>query len=228
MRNRNIFNWKTYCTVASVITLAVTLTIGYTTIKGMFEEREQWESERIELQKEIERLHEIVSESASGGAETVLEDPVEQYNNGWIFPVHEENYRRITSPYGWRERSPILQIEWKHEGVDIAATYRAQVVAIADGVVTDHWPIGTYHGVMYRGHPVYGGYIEITHEDGWKSRYAHLDPTRISVVRIGASVKGGTIIGRVGNTGKSLGDHLHFEIVDPDGNTVDPLLYVSP
>lgn len=165
-------------------------------------------------------------EQATGGSEIPVPEPVELNDKRWRFPIAAEDFTRLTSPPGYRV-SPILHVEKYHTGLDIKAVWRAQVVAVADGVVSDHWPIGTYGGVTYQGHGTYGGYVEITHEGGLKTRYAHMHETRVNVVRIGEEIQAGEVIGRVGNTGKSAGAHLHFEVVAPDDGTENPLLYVE-
>jgi len=98
-------------------------------------------------------------------------------------------------------------------------------VAIADGIVSEHYPPpGTPYpgGGYYQGHEVYGGMIEIDHGNGMVSLYAHLSSTR---VHQGEPVKAGEVIGRIGHTGKATGDHLHFEI-RINGQPVNPLNYV--
>jgi len=167
-----------------------------------------------------------VAEDATGGAEVPVPDPVEVQDARWLFPIASEDFLRYTSPSGYRV-SPILHVEKYHTGIDIAGVWRAQVVAVADGVVTDHWPIGTWGGKTFKGHPIYGWYIEIEHEDGLRTRYAHLSSSRMNVVHIGARVRAGEPIGRVGNTGQSVSPHLHFEIIAPDGKSLNPLLYIQ-
>lgn len=187
----------------------------------------RWRAEREELEKVISYLSEPEARGEpSGGAETELPEPPE-IDGTWIFPIAASDYLRLTSPYGVR-LSPILNIELYHEGVDIAATWRAQVVAAADGVVVEHWPVpGTRHpsGAVFRGHDVYGGMVRIEHEGGWSTLYAHLSETR---VHTGQTVRAGAMIGRVGDTGKSRGAHLHLELRAPDGTPINPLLIVNP
>jgi murein DD-endopeptidase MepM/ murein hydrolase activator NlpD len=113
-----------------------------------------------------------------------------------------------------------------HSGIDISSIWRAQVVSVTDGVIEEHWPPpGTRSpsGAVFGGHPVYGGLIVVSHDDGSRSLYAHLSET---FVHEGVRVKPGTVIGRVGNTGKSTGEHLHFEL-EIDGQRVNPLHYIE-
>jgi murein DD-endopeptidase MepM/ murein hydrolase activator NlpD len=147
----------------------------------------------------------------------------------FLFPIHKEDFLKVTSPFGYRI-SPILFIEKHHDGLDIQATYRAQVVAVADGYIEQCWPAPNGY---FRGHPVYGGLLIINHRNGFRTLYAHL-----SIVYVGGlqEVKAGDVIGRVGNTGVSNGEHLHFEVISAQGKLEDivkdaikynPLLYIN-
>jgi len=161
----------------------------------------------------------------SGGAEADIPEP--PVVETWLrFPIAPEDYLMLTSAYGVRV-SPILHIERYHQGIDVAATWQAQVVASADGTVVEHWPPpGTPHpgGGAFRGHDVYGGLVVLEHEDGWQTLYAHLSWTR---VKTGQQIRAGEVIGRVGATGMARGNHLHYEVINPDGQPVNPLLYVE-
>lgn len=168
---------------------------------------------------DLEKRIAEIDEPQSGGAETRGPAP-RTISEEWTFPIAETDYLMMTSPFGYRV-SPILEIELYHEGVDIAATWRAQVVAVADGEVVEHWPAPDGY---FRGHDVYGGMVVVEHAEGWRSRYAHLYSTR---VHTGQVLRAGDVIGRVGGTGKSRGEHLHFELRSPDGAAVNPLLFVS-
>lgn len=166
----------------------------------------------------------------TGGAEVPLEttqrstEESEDYEPRFLFPVSESDFKMYTSPFGHRV-SPILGYEMKHQGLDILSVWRAEVVAVADGVVEEHWPApGTPYpgGGYYKGHRVYGGMIAIRHSDDSKTLYAHLHSTR---VKTGDRVIAGEPIGRIGGTGLSRGEHLHFEVIIND-ERVNPLLYI--
>lgn len=164
-----------------------------------------------------------MAEEPTGGLETPVEAP-EPTDVRYLFPIHATDYR-YTSPKGVRV-SPTLKVKMEHNGLDISSVWRAQVVAIADGLVREHWPVpGTPYptGGTYDGHPVYGGMIILEHDDGSKSLYAHLSAT---YVHEGFRVKAGQIIGRIGNTGISTGEHLHFEL-EVSGESVNPLHYIE-
>ncbi len=116
----------------------------------------------------------------------------------------------ISSLYGIRRKK-------MHNGVDMAALKGTLVKAAADGVVS----------VVNADAPGYGNMIEIEHRGGQiTTRYAHLDKMLVSV---GKEVKKGQIIGKVGATGNVRGadpSHLHFEILQKNGERIDPLKYL--
>lgn len=91
-----------------------------------------------------------------------------------------------------------------HDGLDIVAGYGSRVRAAADGVVAyagwNPWDEGGRAWIMVVSHP-----------DGYVTRYGHLLPGALA--RVGQFVRRGEAIGRMGNTGKSLGTHLHFELL---------------
>lgn len=98
-----------------------------------------------------------------------------------------------------------------HEGVDIAAGYGSPVVAAAGGTVgSTGWRGG------------YGNIIEIRHQGGLVTRYAHLSSIN---VHSGQQVKRGQLIGRVGATGHATGPHLHFEVII-NGRLLNPANYM--
>ncbi len=116
----------------------------------------------------------------------------------------------VSSWYGWRV-DPITGRKSLHRGMDFSARLGTPVFATADGVVTfsGRWK-------------TYGEVIEITHGQGFVTRYAHLQKR---LVRKGQKVRRGDIIGRVGSTGRSTFSHLHYE-VEKDGRRVNPARYV--
>lgn len=116
----------------------------------------------------------------------------------------------LTSGFGNR-RDPISRGRGNHQGIDIAAAPGAPVRAAADGLVTR----ASRQGGL-------GKAVFLSHGYGLASRYAHLSEI---VVKPGQRVRRGDVIGRVGNTGRSTGYHLHYE-VHLDGSPVDPLAYL--
>lgn len=107
-------------------------------------------------------------------------------------------YTRISSRFSHGRKHPILKIVRPHYGVDYVAKAGTPIRAAASGKVV-------FAGV--RGG--YGKVVEIAHEGGLKTLYAHMQSIH---TRLGAYVKSGTIIGRVGSTGMSTGPHLHFGV----------------
>ncbi len=114
-----------------------------------------------------------------------------------IQPVPERFLRTMASGYGVR-RDPIYGTMKFHEGMDFSAPTGTPVYATADGRVAS---------AKWQG--LYGNMIEISHGYNYTTRYAHL--SRIAV-HAGQSVHRGDLIGYVGNTGKSTGPHLHYEV----------------
>ena len=215
-------NYRRERQLYAALALLGIVTIGIVVVLWRIE-RARWASERGALIAALEEP--VAQDDQTGGAEIAVPEP--ERRGAWTFPVHEDDYLALTSPYGYRV-SPILQVELWHQGVDIAAAWRAQVVAMADGVVVEHWPApGTRHpsGAVYRGHDVYGAMIMIEHANGWRSLYAHMDTTR---VHTGQRVSAGEVIGRIGSTGQARGAHLHVEIMDAVGRRMNPLLYIQP
>ena len=116
----------------------------------------------------------------------------------------------LTSGFGYRS-DPVTHGRGDHQGVDIAAAPGQPVRASADGIVMRAGTIGGLGKAIYLAH----GY-------GVTTRYGHMSKIE---VRPGQRVKRGDIIGRVGNTGRSTGYHLHYE-VRQDGQPVNPLVYI--
>lgn len=98
-----------------------------------------------------------------------------------------------------------------HEGVDMAGPVGTPIYATADGVVTfAGWQNG------------YGRIIKVQHEFGIETRYPHLNAIRVEV---GQRVSRGERIGDMGNSGRSTGSHLHYEI-RVNGEAIDPMIYI--
>jgi murein DD-endopeptidase MepM/ murein hydrolase activator NlpD len=116
----------------------------------------------------------------------------------------------ISSLYGQRT-DPFHGKETNHPGLDFAGAAGTQVLAVADGIVSH---AGTDGG--------YGRSIEITHGNGYVTRYAH---NAKLLVEPGQTVKRGDPIALMGSTGRSTGTHLHFEVMR-DGQRVNPLSFV--
>ncbi len=140
----------------------------------------------------------------------IKKDKSENLNSKTKFslPLKPSVKLKISAGYGWRVHQ-IYKTKKFHNGIDISGSIGTPVYAIADGVV---------NLADAKGQGGYGKYIVIVHADGYASRYAHLSKLSINVK---ANVKRGDLIAYVGNTGKSTGPHLHFEI-KKNGNNVNP------
>jgi murein DD-endopeptidase MepM/ murein hydrolase activator NlpD len=131
-----------------------------------------------------------------------------------IWPViFQDNHRvgNITQMYGWG-KNPILGYERVHTGVDIAWSYGTPIVATANGEITnvDYNPNGL------------GNNVAIQHSYGFLTKYGHMSKV---IVKKGQKVIKGQVIGYMGSTGLSNGDHVHYEIWI--GNqVVDPMDYL--
>jgi len=118
----------------------------------------------------------------------------------------------FSSGYGYR-RDPFDGKIRFHTGIDIGAYQGTQIMASKGGnVIYSGWISG------------YGNIVIIKHEDGYITKYAH---NSVNLVSEGMYVRQGQVIALVGNTGRSEGSHLHFEICK-NGETVNPASFISP
>lgn len=118
---------------------------------------------------------------------------------------------RYTSGFGGRN-DPLGRGWRRHEGQDLAGPYGMPILATADGVVTHAgWESG------------YGRLVKIRHEFGMETRYAHLSQIRVNV---GDRVSRGDRIGDMGNSGRSTGTHLHYEI-RIGGDAINPMTFIK-
>lgn len=120
-------------------------------------------------------------------------------NNGWI-----------SSGFGYRT-DPVTGEHEFHEGLDFAGKPGEPVRAVAAGVVT--WS-GTRWG--------YGNLVEISHGNGYITRYAH---NRANLVAVGEIVSKNQSVALLGATGHTTGPHVHFEVVH-NGDQIDPASFV--
>lgn len=150
-----------------------------------------------DLQQAIDALSREVethADSMSMIEAQLLEDRIRRNLLPTSLPV-DANWNAST--FGWRI-DPFTGQRAMHEGVDFAAQVGTPIHAAAAGIV-----------VSASAHPDYGRVVEIDHGQGLTTRYAHA--SSISA-REGAFVKRGEVIGAVGNSGRSTGPHLHFEV----------------
>ncbi|HEX2858829.1 MAG TPA: M23 family metallopeptidase [Alphaproteobacteria bacterium] len=114
----------------------------------------------------------------------------------YLWPLMMPTFR-YSSSFGWRV-DPFHNTKAWHAGMDLASPIGSPVIAAGDGVVT-------YAGWRFG----YGFLVEIKHAQGFSTRYGHLSKT---IAREGQKVKAGDLVALLGNTGRSTGAHLHFEV----------------
>jgi len=118
------------------------------------------------------------------------------------------NGARVSSGFGMR-RHPILGYSKMHKGVDFAAPIGTPILAAGSGTIVYMSPKGGY-----------GNYVQIKHNSDYSTAYGHA--SRFSKrFRVGSKVKQGDVVAYVGNTGRSTGPHLHFELIYR-GSQVNP------
>ncbi len=126
-----------------------------------------------------------------------------------IMPVKKEDLSYVASGYKWRMH-PILKIRKFHKGMDFKAPTGTPIYASGNGKI-----------VLARRSATYGKVVYIDHGYGYRTIYAHMSKIK---ARRGQKVKRGDIIGYVGNTGRSVAPHLHYE-VHKNGVALNPINY---
>lgn len=132
--------------------------------------------------------------SSTGGGSS--SNPVVDPSGNWYWPL--PGYYYISSVFGGRYH-PITGVWETHTGTDIPAPGGTPIQCAKDGIVTTS---------QYN--PSYGNYCIIYHGNGYATLYAHM--RALPSVKVGESVTAGQVIGYVGTTGSSTGNHLHFEL----------------
>ncbi|MGM0508614.1 MAG: peptidoglycan DD-metalloendopeptidase family protein [Fusobacteriota bacterium] len=129
-----------------------------------------------------------------------------QRNSGFSWPI---KWRGVTSPFGQRFH-PVLKKYYMHDGVDLRASTGTNIYAPRSGRVTyAGWSGG------------YGNLLKLSHSNGYSTRYGHL----VNIfVNSGEYVKKGQLVAETGNTGRSTGPHLHYEI-RKNGKPLDPMRF---
>ena len=195
----------------------------FETIRRAEEKKRQEEEERKRQEQLALQQQQNGNSGSSSGTPSVQQPtytPPVQSSGSFIWPAPGFSY--ISSYYGPR---------WSrnHNGIDIgdAGIHGGAAVASQSGTViavssscTHDYPKG-YYGCGCGGN--YGNYVLISHDGTFSTMYAHLASVNVSV---GDYVSQGQVVGYIGCTGFSTGDHLHFE-VRVNGYAQDPMLYVS-
>jgi murein DD-endopeptidase MepM/ murein hydrolase activator NlpD len=127
-----------------------------------------------------------------------------------IQPVRNDDLTHIASGYGYRIH-PIYKVRKLHTGMDFTAPEGTEIFATGDGIVVQVESI--LNG--------YGKHVIIRHGFGYETLYAHMSQI---LVRQGQRVKRGEVIGLIGNTGTSVGAHLHYEVIQ-NGEKVNPAYF---
>jgi murein DD-endopeptidase MepM/ murein hydrolase activator NlpD len=112
----------------------------------------------------------------------------------------------VTSGFGWR-KDPFTGSSRFHAGVDIRASYGRDVTTVAAGRVVSAGVEGGY-----------GQTVVVEHAPGLRTRYAHLSAIDVEP---GQTIENGTVVGKVGQSGRATGPHLHFEVLK-NGKAVNP------
>lgn len=147
-------------------------------------------------------------EAQLGALESVL---LNQNLNERVYPAGRPVTAGWMSSYFGRRTDPFTGKPANHKGVDFAGKAGAQVVAVADGVVT--WSSNRYG---------YGQMVEINHGNGYATRYAHNSE---NLVAIGEEVRKGQTVALMGDTGRATGPNLHFEVLHR-GRAVNPVKFI--
>ncbi len=197
----------------------------YTNLVKTKEELEKQEAERIEAERRAEEERKRLEEEERKRQEALLNSSKPNSGNSnsnnsssntsgkdvspagiafdnnsvgkWQWPV---NYNKglWTSPYGSRTDPVTGEKDTHHNGIDLALAKGNDIYAVDAGVV-----------ITSEYHRSYGNYVIILHDNGMKTLYAHASKL---LVRVGDQVARGTVVAKVGTTGKSTGNHLHFTV----------------
>lgn len=169
-------------------------------------DRQPGAASRAKYRMPIEVSACLPTEAANGARQMVRQQAT-------YMPLREGTFT-FSSPYGFRVH-PTLGVVKLHEGADMSAPLGTPIYAPADGVVTK---LGSSAGE--------GDYVVIQHtmSDGavFSTRYLHQYASQIPVSE-GQEVTAGSVIGYVGNSGRSTGPHLHFEVLDTSDAAIDPM-----
>ena len=161
-----------------------------------------------EYKEQLEQQEKLLNEIEDQIAKAANPDQYTGTITGFIWPCPD--YTRITDYFGPRPQ-PVPGASTNHKGVDLAAPYGSVILASASGTVTT----STHSNSA-------GNYIVIAHGNGMSTVYMHCSSLLVSV---GDNVEQGEVIAKVGSTGYSSGNHLHFGVIK-NSTYVDPLGFV--
>lgn len=142
----------------------------------------------------------------------VLESVFSKQNlSARVYPKGRPVQSGWMSSYFGRRTDPFTGKPANHQGVDFAGKLGAEIIAVADGVVT--WSSDRYG---------FGNLVEINHGNGYSTRYAH---NAENLVAVGDEVRKGQTVALMGETGRATGPNLHFEVLR-NGQRVNPVSFI--
>lgn len=188
-----------HCALCGIIIIAVLIIKLF--FADYFAEIKNWYNNNVDVETKIE---DVAAEVGVGGPLEHIDMP---FNQEFVNPI----IGQITSPFGYRI-DPFTGKPSNHNGLDIGAAKGENIVAAASGVVRK----------CEIGHKDYGNYIIIDH-NGFSTLYGHCDSL---VAKVGEYVSAGEHIAECGSTGRSTGNHLHFEIRIND-TRIDPKPFLN-
>ena len=166
-----------------------------------------------QTQQKEDRLASLAQKLSTQPTTTIINMPTtgSYAGNGMLALRPITSSARMSSGFGYRIH-PVTGKSKFHKGMDFAAPIGTPIYATGNGVVTfSGWGTG------------YGRYVEVDHGNGTVTRYAH---TSANYVNVGDTVYANQQIAAVGNTGRSTGAHLHYE-VRQNGQAVNPQTYLA-
>lgn len=164
----------------------------------------------------------VISEKKEETIKEIVKNPTEDMIviNKFELPVDSKFMTNISSEQGLRDKITLnnggTAGRYYHNAIDIVIPEGTRVNATKNGTVINVYPSYYNGGANYKGHPTYGGLVEIQHDDGTKTLYAHLS---LTLVKEGDTVISGQKIGESGGvagkrgSGLSTGPHLHYSII---------------
>ena len=202
---------------AFVATLVMLLATGCSTMPTQLDLHQGFNRLTAGVKNGVDRLKSrgpsSTSKQANSALAVVSQYPINEVPHTLMKkPVAEG---RLTSGHGYRFSPTGVPIPKKHKGVDYSAPGGTPVYASGDGTIVK----------LYKSRS-YGNYIRIAHANDFFTAYAHMQAFAEGL-GVGSTVVKGQMIGAVGSTGRSSGNHLHYELIHKN-NFIDPLFEYSP
>lgn len=175
-------------------------------LREMESQQDRYESQLHELDSQIKAMDAEIEKKQKELEKQLAASQIQiNYGSGYIWPL--DGCYTITSFFGPRIH-PVYGTPGNHGGTDVRANYGTKIKAARGGTVLTseyHWS--------------YGNYVVVVHDNGTSTLYAHMSKRAVSA---GQTVTQGQVVGYVGSTGSSTGNHLHYEIrvTQSDGSVV--------